>query len=636
MAALVRVSLFCLTAGAVLLIYLQGLPGGFILDDYPNLEGLVRVAQSPDLAALGSFIFANPSGDLGRPLPMLSFALQAAAWPGNPEHFKLVNIALHALNGILLFACLDKLLQHPLPVWRRRMPLAMVLALLWTLHPLHVSTVLYTVQRMTELAATFMLAGLFLYLRGRVAWSAGNRQGLWGMVSGVLLGSLLAALSKENGVLFPLAVAVLEVTVFAGERRGRAWWLWLILCILVPLLIVFGYIAWKFTIWILPGYQIRDFDLAERLWTEARVLWSYLGAFVFPQSASLGLFHDDYPLSRGWLSPVATLLSCLAWGGVLLAAFVVRHRFSGFSLAVFWFLGMHSLESGPIPLEIYFEHRNYFPLVGVILGLGWELGRVSQHVPFKGRWGSGRWPLAVFLGGWLCYFTIILVGEVRLWARPEIQAEVWASEHPDSHRARAYLAQHLFNQGFVEAAGRRYGELEVVDPGYVLYRQLVRCRLEGSLQGAEWQEAVGRLRTMPFSRVVIKGMAQLVELVEHGTCLEYTPALIDETVAALMENPVFHSRRYHILVLQGRLRVAQGRYREADVCFATALKHRMDVEVAMLRVKAAFLDKDFDRADELLEEVARLDGSGRFGGRIYGTDIEDWRQAIKAGRLEER
>src|SRR3546814_3789435 len=49
---------------------------------------------------------------------------------------------------------------------------------IWLLHPLHVSNVLYIVQRMNLLATLFTLAGLLCYAEGRISMMAGRAWGL--------------------------------------------------------------------------------------------------------------------------------------------------------------------------------------------------------------------------------------------------------------------------------------------------------------------------------------------------------------------------------------------------------------------------------------------------------------------------
>src|SRR3546814_5561048 len=73
----------------------------------------------------------------------------------------------------------------------------MLCAARWALHPMQVSTVLYVVQRMTELAALFSLLGLICYVYGRQFVARPIAAWTW-MASGIGFFGLLAALSKES------------------------------------------------------------------------------------------------------------------------------------------------------------------------------------------------------------------------------------------------------------------------------------------------------------------------------------------------------------------------------------------------------------------------------------------------------
>ena len=130
-------------------VYFPGLNSRFILDDFYNLQGLGDIQNQGLLYYVFGSGFAGP---VGRPLSLLSFALQYQDWPLNPFAFKLFNLILHLLNGVLLFIFSLLLSRQVSLSMRQRYLFAFVVAGLWLLHPVHVNTVLYTVQRMTEIA----------------------------------------------------------------------------------------------------------------------------------------------------------------------------------------------------------------------------------------------------------------------------------------------------------------------------------------------------------------------------------------------------------------------------------------------------------------------------------------------------
>src|SRR5688572_27674939 len=86
-------SLAVLALAAASTLLLPSLRGAFLLDDLPNLGGLARAAADRD--AWLSFVSSGLAGPGGRPISLLTFALQAEHWPAQPLPFKAVNLALH-------------------------------------------------------------------------------------------------------------------------------------------------------------------------------------------------------------------------------------------------------------------------------------------------------------------------------------------------------------------------------------------------------------------------------------------------------------------------------------------------------------------------------------------------------------
>ena len=117
--------------------------------------------------------------------------------------FKAVNLALHLACGVVLFA-LTRALAGLRVDARAARTAALLACALWLLSPLLVSTVLYTVQRMAQLATLFSLAGLLCYVHGRRRGSRAAVAAAFGLCWP------LAALSKENGALLPLLALLVE------------------------------------------------------------------------------------------------------------------------------------------------------------------------------------------------------------------------------------------------------------------------------------------------------------------------------------------------------------------------------------------------------------------------------------------
>jgi len=351
----------------VLLIFWPGVSGGFIFDDYHNIVGNASVQINElSVASLSQASHGYSQGT--RQLAMVSFALNAY-WTGqDPWAYKVTGLLVHALNAVLAFFLVKQILGfYSRIAIRHQRWAATALALVWALHPIQVSSALYVVQRMETLCTTFLLVALLLYLRARAqqVYVGRSHPVLW---VGMLLAALLAVLFKESAVLLPLFCLALEVTLlqFASIRSGQQkFWRWTYLAGSVLALLVFFFWAVPYYYSVEP-YGGRDFNTAERLLTQARVLWLYVQQILLPLPHNLYFYYDDLSISTGWMQPVSTLPAVFCWLTVLGLAIYWRHRLPLFSLGVFWFLAAHFLTSNVIGLEMVFEHRNYFALLGVL------------------------------------------------------------------------------------------------------------------------------------------------------------------------------------------------------------------------------------------------------------------------------
>ena len=164
--------------------YLPGRNGGFTFDDGAVLQrnATLQAVDGFDADKIFSATFSSNEGSsVGRPLAMFTFALNQATTGGDPAPMKLTNVALHALNALLVGWLALRLLGLPIfagvSATRRRWAAAFI-ATAWALHPLHATAVLYLVQRMEVLSHTFVFLGLLLYLAGRTRQLAGQAGGM--------------------------------------------------------------------------------------------------------------------------------------------------------------------------------------------------------------------------------------------------------------------------------------------------------------------------------------------------------------------------------------------------------------------------------------------------------------------------
>jgi len=307
-----------------------------------------------------------------RPVSYFTFYLNRCYGGVETASYRIVNISIHMMNGMLLFLLTHRLLGRT----AFSASLALSAALLFVVHPLATESVTYITQRFESLATLFCLAALLLHLLARASESKAMRLLL---VAGGLLATLLAMFSKETGAVIPLLLLLLEVfyfrqTLWSGIKSVR--WHLLLLPIL-PALVLACHWALKDNLNPLQALNITNsglqtYSITDYALTQVCAWLSYLRLLLFPVGQN---FDHDYPLiTTPWdvhfLTSILTIL-------MLLAAAYYLHRRSGSSrlsslplCGLLWFFITLAPSSSFIPLpDLFAEHRSYLPSIGITFAL---------------------------------------------------------------------------------------------------------------------------------------------------------------------------------------------------------------------------------------------------------------------------
>ncbi|GIT82901.1 hypothetical protein VXQ04_02345 [Acinetobacter towneri] len=438
--------LLCFSLIISYFIYHQGLLGDYVFDDVPNILDNTRLAITTlDYNTLKAAFFSGDAGPLGRPISMLSFALNHYFTGFDPFYFKLTNLFIHLFNGVLVFIISLKLFQ-----WLSRQYqsislqsasyLACLVSLTWLIHPLNLTSVLYVVQRMTSLSALFGLLALAIYCIWRTRTITGLNTVL--ALYSIAFSLLASMLSKESGILFIPLIYWVEL-IFFQAKNLQFQPIYIKKIKLIHLLSGGVIVAGLVFLYLLPPYlnpvnfAIREFTLVERLLTESRVIFYYLKMFFYPSLSDLSLYHDDFVISKSITQPITTLYSLAGLLGISLACIALVKKHPMLLFAWGWYIISQLLESTFINLELVHEHRNYFGIIGFIITAMYYLAQIDNQ---KIR------PFIYLLGGiYIANLAFITWQRAGIWSNLVDHAVYEATMHPKSDRANYQLSRIYMN-----------------------------------------------------------------------------------------------------------------------------------------------------------------------------------------------
>lgn len=619
----------------VAVAYWPGLSGPFVFDDFATLEPLGSFGGINDWESFKSYVLGGTAGPTRRPLALISFVADAQTWPSDSWPFKRSNLIIHMINGILLGLLIGKILAILDFEQKDIRWIALSSAAAWLLHPFLVSTTLYVVQRMAQLSAMFVLAGLLFYVKGRLQVSTHPRRAYVIMSVAVCFFTLIGILAKENAILLPLLIGVLEWTIIGSrtQKLGVLSSRFVITFLVIPTMTVIAYLVYSaFTSDFFQVVPPREFSLYERLLTQPRILFDYLRHWFVPSLYTTGVFQDHFIASKSLLSPYSTLLSPIFHAILLTVAVVYRTRWPLWSFSILFFYTGHLLESTVLNLELYFEHRNYLPACFLFVPL---IAVLQQRISGR-RFAMAMIGVLIILAGFTHY-------SARIWKDFPSMVEASARKAPTSARAQADYAKDLFNAGRYEEALRVLDEaiknIPLDKPHLLLSRLTMLCHL-GMLGEVEFEQSAKRISKTAYDPRLISIYNEFVIAATMGRCsnvkLSDVRTMFMEMLDVKPNTDNWSERFAQIQYFAGFVDAHDNKPTRAVSAFAAALQASPSAHRAlnMARVLAtnSYFDEALTFAEAARAEVRKGQNHVRPAFRVTERQIGEFERLVEADR----
>ena len=304
--------------------YVPAMQGGFVWDD----EAFTDARPIRELAGLWRIWFA-PADLVGEghywPIVYTSFWLEHKLWGFAPTGYHLVNVALHLVNTLLVWQFLRRL----------AVPGAWLAAAVFAVHPVHVESVAWIIERKDLLSTLFYLAAVLVWVGWAPHAAAGLRAGRYALALALYVAGLL---SKSIVVTLPVTLLI-----YHGWHEGR------VTVRDVRRLVPFFAVGLGITIADVAFYASREvisfgYSIVERALIAARALWFYAGKLLLP--VDLAVIYPRWDVDAA---------DPLAWGYVIAA---------GALAALLWF-SRHRIGRGPLAGVLFFA-VTLAPVLGFI------------------------------------------------------------------------------------------------------------------------------------------------------------------------------------------------------------------------------------------------------------------------------
>ena len=347
-----RKYILLLLIGIPLIVYIKVATLGFtMLDDSIFIKE--NQAFNSDIhnvsIAFQRGVFSRDNDFYYRPVFLVDFILESNVFGIGAAGYHITNLIFHLLCVLLLYLFFIKL---KIPE-----PHALLLALIFAVHPVLSQAVAWIPGRNDMLLMIFFVSGLIL------AIDYVQKPG-WLLFSGQLVLFLLALFTKETAAMIP--VVALPLLILVCNAKSKTW---------LPLALSWGA---GILFWVLIRSMAPLVKLNMTVWEllqngihRAPAALQYLGKVIFPVNLAVFPSIDHITLLWG-------ILAVIVLAGLIV---VSKSYFKPLTIiGLLWFILflIPVLVVPPSLNDQVFEHRLYIPMIGILLVLSQTLVFHSQ------------------------------------------------------------------------------------------------------------------------------------------------------------------------------------------------------------------------------------------------------------------
>jgi protein O-mannosyl-transferase len=357
------------------LVYSLSLTNGFTWDDIPFIIKNSQAHGFNLLSLFGQSVFNSVS--FYRPIPAVYFSAAYAFLGQNAFFYHLLQLSLHMISAYLLFIAFCLFFTEEV---------AIVLSIIFLIHPINVESVAFISSTTSELFFLFGISAFLLSVDKKM------KTGRLLLISLLLF---LSVLTKETGFLFFPLILVFRYLYKKSRLKD-----FLISGTVIGILYLFFRSAIGGVTYVAQNFApIGTLSLNERLLNIPAIIMYYLKTFVFPVHLVISQTWIVNPISaQNFLVP---LIICIVLVSVLIVFAInlyninvrdlqnrnpkeqdiyfsdrSRAKFTTLAFFTIWFLLGMIMIIQIIPLEMTVADRwFYFPIVGLlgIIGVGLQL-----------------------------------------------------------------------------------------------------------------------------------------------------------------------------------------------------------------------------------------------------------------------